>query len=162
MQAHQASRRTYDHRIREHIYRTRNPNLFPALRIPRSTTATWLRRGSRPVVSCTRPSDDVTTLRAQVATLETRVRRLAAVLGLQRALVRVSAFSLDDARLPAGAAKTTVLSAVARARRTLPLSATLRVLRLSPARYHAWQRAERTCQLDDRSSCPRSGRWTFF
>ena len=62
----------------------------------------------------------VAALRAQVATLETRVRRLAAVLGLQRALLRVSAFSLGDARLPAGAAKTTVLSAVARARRTLP------------------------------------------
>ena len=29
-------------------------------------------------------------------------------------------------------------------------------MRLSPARYHAWKRAEKRCDLDDRSSCPRS------
>jgi putative transposase len=32
----------------------------------------------------------------------------------------------------------------------------LRVLGLSPSRYHAWNRLERACQLDDRSSCPRT------
>jgi hypothetical protein len=40
-----APRRAYDHRIREHICRTRNPNLFPELQIPRSTTISWLRHG---------------------------------------------------------------------------------------------------------------------
>jgi len=38
----------------------------------------------------------------------------------------------------------------------MPLAAALRVLRLSPTRYHAWIRAEGTCTLDDRPSCPRS------
>ena len=32
----------------------------------------------------------------------------------------------------------------------------LRIARLSPARYHGWRRAETRCELDDRSSCPRS------
>jgi putative transposase len=32
----------------------------------------------------------------------------------------------------------------------------LGLVRLSPARYHAWKRAEKQCELDDRSSCPRS------
>ena len=82
--------------------------------------------------------------------------RLTAVIALQRARLRVSGFSLEDARLPTGAGKATILRAVARARRRLPLAAILRILHLSPARYHAWQRVERACQLDDRSSCPRT------
>ena len=156
MQLHQPLRRTYDHRIREHIYRTRNPTLFPELRIPRSTTTSWLRRPLPTVVSRQRRLEDVAVLREQVDKLETRVRRLAAVVSVQQALLRVSGFSLENARLPTGAAKVSVLRAVARARNALPLGAILRVLRLSPARYQAWKRAERECGLDDRSSCPRT------
>jgi transposase InsO family protein len=48
------------------------------------------------------------------------------------------------------------LHAVDRSRNALPLKAALRLVRLSPARYHAWKRAEKRCDLDDRSSCPRS------
>jgi len=59
MQLHQSSRRTYDHRIREHICRTRNPNLFPELRIPRSTTTSWLRRPLPTIVSCQPQFEDV-------------------------------------------------------------------------------------------------------
>jgi transposase InsO family protein len=84
------------------------------------------------------------------------VRRLAAVLRLQRALLRVSGFSLEHTRLPDGAAKETVLGAITRAGSVLPLVAILRVMRLSPARYHRWTRPEPECGLDDRSSCPRT------
>ena len=38
----------------------------------------------------------------------------------------------------------------------LPLAAALKVLHLSPARYHAWIRAEQGCVLTDQPSCPRS------
>jgi hypothetical protein len=38
----------------------------------------------------------------------------------------------------------------------MPLTAALRVLRLSSARYHAWVGADSACALDDRPSCPRS------
>jgi putative transposase len=145
-----------DHRIREHICRTRNPTLYPYLQIPRSTSATWLRRGCPKVVSGLPADADVAALRERIATLDTRVARLSAVIGLQRALLRVAGVSLEDTRLPTGAHKATILQAVARARRRLPLTAILRILRVSPARYHAWQRAERACQLDDRSSCPRT------
>jgi hypothetical protein len=128
------------------FYRTRNPTLFPHLRIPRSTTATWLRRRCPTVVSCDPPDDDVTILGERIETLEARVRRLAAIVGLQRALRREFGVSLENARLPAGSAKATVLDAVTRAKRTLPLGAILRILHLAPARYHAWQRANVPCQ----------------
>jgi len=45
------SRRSYDHRIREIVCQTGNPRIFQHLRIPRSTTASWLSRGHRRVVS---------------------------------------------------------------------------------------------------------------
>ena len=102
MQLHQSVRRTYDHRIREHVCRASDPNLFPELRIPRSTTASWLRRGLPTVVSCRSELEDVAVLRERIHTLDTRVGRLAAVVSVQRALLRISGFSLENARLPTG------------------------------------------------------------
>jgi len=97
----------------------------------------------------------VTVLRERVHKLETRVRTLTAVLRLQRTLVRVPGFSLEHNRLPEGEAKESFLRAVTRAKTALPLVGILRILRLSPQRYHRWMRAEPECGLDDRSSCPR-------
>ena len=45
------SGRSYDHRIREIVCQTGNSRIFHRLRIPRSTTASWLSRGCRSVVS---------------------------------------------------------------------------------------------------------------
>ena len=44
-------RRVYDHCIKEQIVRSRNPNLFPELRIPSSTARSWIQRGLGEVVS---------------------------------------------------------------------------------------------------------------
>jgi hypothetical protein len=71
-------------------------------------------------------------------------------------LLRISGCQLDWHRLPDSRAKLTLLHAVDRARRVLPLSAVLRIMHLSPSRYHAWVRAEQGCDLEDQSSCPRS------
>jgi hypothetical protein len=45
------TRRTYDHRIREMICETGNPDLFRELKIPRSTIRSWLHRGIPDVVT---------------------------------------------------------------------------------------------------------------
>jgi hypothetical protein len=37
----------------------------------------------------------------------------------------------------------------------LPLSAALRITRLSASRYYSWCRAEIGCELDDQPGCPR-------
>ena len=71
-------------------------------------------------------------------------------------LLKLSGFRLDEQRLPDGTAKAKVLRAVDRCKDALSLKSALRLVRLSPARYHAWKRAEKRCELDDRSSCPRS------
>ena len=81
---------------------------------------------------------------------------LLAITRLFALLVRLSGARLDETRLPVGADKEKVLTAVARARASIPLAVALRVLGLSASRYHAWDRPERACQLDDRSTCPRT------
>jgi putative transposase len=149
------SRRAYDHRIKEEIIRAGDPGLFPELEIPRSTAASWIRRGLGGVVSLDQ-DDKGFALRDRVAKLERRVTMLTAVLRLVLALLRVSGFSLELSRVPDAAGKRRLLGAIERARKSMPLSAALRVLRLSSARYHAWVRAEEVCTLDDRPSCPRS------
>jgi hypothetical protein len=90
--------------------------------------------------------------------LDRRVRILAAVVRILLALLRASSFTLAGERLPEGAAKAGILRAITSAKAFLPLAAILRVVRLEPGRYHAWNRRDSAlaCGLDDRSSCPRT------
>jgi hypothetical protein len=62
-------------------------------------------------------------------------------------LLKLSGFRLDEQRLPDRAAKARVLRAVDRGRDALSLKSTLRLVRLSPAPYHAWKRADKRCEL---------------
>jgi putative transposase len=149
-------RRAYDHRVKEQIIGSGNPDLLPALQIPRSTALSWIRRGLGEIVSLDPDNDGEPALRNRVAALERRVALLTAVLRLVLALLRTSGFTLELSRVPDATGKRRLLGAIDRARRDMPLSAALRVLRLSSARYHAWVRGEGGCTLDDRPSCPRS------
>ena len=129
--------------------RSRNPNLFPELRIPPTTARSWISRGLGKVVSLHAESAVEVVLRERIATLESRVGILSAVLRLTMALLRVSGFRLDRQPLPDSSPELTVLHAVDRARRVMPLSAVLRVLHRSASRYHAWVRAQQNCDLED-------------
>ena len=133
-----------------------NPDLFPELNIPRSTIAGWLRGEFKPAVGSQAISQTEAELHARLSKLERRVQILLAVVRLLLALVRVSGCRLTGDRLPDGKAKADILRAVDAARKTLPLRAAVRVLGLSLSRYHAWKRAERACDLTDRSSCPKT------
>ncbi|HEY6398709.1 MAG TPA: DDE-type integrase/transposase/recombinase [Solirubrobacteraceae bacterium] len=127
----------------------------PELEIPRSAAASWIRRGLAEVVSLD-PDAGASERHTRVARLEGRIAMLTAVLRLVLALLRVSGFQLELARVADAAGKRRLMGAIERARRCMPLSAALRVLGLSSARYHAWVRAEGPCALDDRPSCPRT------
>ena len=84
------------------------------------------------------------------------MRKLTALLRLALALLHASGFHLTGARLPDGRDKRRILRAVDRAREYLPLRTLLRVMRVSPSRFHAWCRRQCACVLDDQSSCPRT------
>ena len=148
--------RAYDHRIRDLVCEERDPALFAQLGIPRSTAASWIRRGSRPVVTTELFAEDEQQLRARVLKLERRVLLLVGTVRLLFVLVRLFGFRLDCQRVPCGEAKSSILGAIERAKRHIPLAVALRVLGLSASRYHSWLRLEQACSLDDRSSCPRT------
>jgi putative transposase len=149
------SQQRYDHRLRNLVQRIVDVTVATDLGVPRSTARGWL--GETPtVVVCM----DVTELtepepRHEVVKLRRRVRKLTALLRLALALLQTSGFCLTVARLPDGRDKLRSLRAVDRAREYLPWRALLRFLRVSPSWFHAWSRRQRSCVLDDQSSCPR-------
>ena len=150
------TRRTYDHRLREHVVRCGTMAVARHVQIPRSTVSTWRRRGLRPVVT-TEPFDQNRQHASDSsARWEKRARVLAAVVRLLLALLRASGFSLAGSRLPEGKAKAGILRAITSAEAFLPLAIVLRIIGLEPGRYHAWRRAENACELTDRSSYPRT------
>jgi hypothetical protein len=120
-------RRAYDHRIRDLVCEERDPALFAQLGIPRSTAASWIRRGSRPVVTTELFGQDEQQLRARVLKLERRVQLLLSIVRLLLLLVRLSGFRLDSQRVPSGEAKSSILSAIDRAKKRIPVTVALRV-----------------------------------
>ena len=87
--------RAYDHRIRDLVCEERNPDLFAQLGIPRSTAASWIRRGSRPVVTTELVAQDEQALRVRILKLERRIQLLLAIARLLLLLVRRFGFRRD-------------------------------------------------------------------
>ena len=75
-------RRAYDHRLRDLVCDARDPALFAQLGIPRSTAASWIRRGARPVVTTELFGKDQQQLRARILKLERRVQVLLGIVRL--------------------------------------------------------------------------------
>ena len=145
----------YDHRLRELVQPTGDVTIATDLGVPRSTARGWLATAPTVVVSLDVAELSPVELQHEILQLRRRVQKLAALLRLVLALLRVSGFTLSGERLPDGRAKMRILRAVDRARECLPLRALLRFLRLSPSRFHAWRRKD-ACALDDQASCPRT------
>src|SRR5471032_1913971 len=149
-------RRAYDHRLQELVCEEGSSWLLQGLGVPRSTAASWLRRGPRAVVTLDVVTKDTIELQAEVIRLRQLNEVLSAIVRLLFMLLRLAGVRLDETRIPERAAKAKILTAIARSRTALQLAVVLRVLGLSPSRHHAWNRLERACQLDDRSTCPRT------
>ncbi len=154
MEAHQ-TRRTYDYRIQEAICESGDRDLFPELKIPRSTIRSWVHRGVPDVITSDLAARDHADLLAEIHHLHHRTALLGAVVGLLIAMLRASKVRPDYERFPEGDAKKTLLRAIERAGKALPPNAALRIVRLSYSRYHSGCRAEAGCDLDDQTSCPR-------
>ena len=95
-----------------------------------------------------------TELRAQVVLLEQHVRLLLGIVRLLFTVLRIFDVRLDDQRVPSGEAESNLLAAIEHARASIKLSVILRVIHLSPSRYHAWANRKKACALDDRPTCP--------
>ena len=153
--SHTRHQQTYDHRLRDLVRTTGDPDILAEFGVPRSTALGWLRRDYQPVVTADVLDMDHIRLQAEVLKLRQRNRTLAAIIRLLLALVRALGGRLEGRRLPEGSAKAGLLRAVELTEAVLSRRGALRVLGLSASRYHRWRQAERSCGLDDRSTCPR-------
>ncbi len=144
----------YDHRLRDLVRST--GSIEHALRrgVPRSTARGWLSATRAEVVTLDVVERDVLALQNELLQMRRRVERLATLLRLIVVLLKVSGFSLARNRISEGTRKQALLQCIERSQLVLPLRVVLRVLKLSPSRYHAWKR-EAPCGLGDRPSCPR-------
>ncbi len=150
------SQKSYDHRLRDLVRRTGDLRLATSLGVPRSTAAGWLQQSGRTTVTIDVLSKDGQELQAEIIRLRRRIQKLRAVVRLLIALLRAFDVDLSRRRLPGGEAKAALLRAIERTQAVLKLRRVLRFVGLSPARFHAWKRAESVCDLDDQSSCPKS------
>ena len=73
---------------------------------------------------------------AEILTLSARVRKLSIIIRLLLVVIRVLGIRLDETRLPESAAKARLLRAIDRVRDCLSLTGALKVVGLSPSRYH--------------------------
>jgi hypothetical protein len=138
------AQRSYDHRLKSLVYSTGSIEVALDRGVPPSTARGWLKTAPRNIVSVDGLDHTVEELRGELFALRTRNAKLHALLRLFVVLLRVSGFSLSESRVPDGSKKRAILRTVASARHTLPMSVVLRVLRLSPRRYHTWKNARRS------------------
>src|SRR5476651_2657210 len=97
------------------------------LGVPRSTAASWLRRGPRAVVTLDVVTKDAIELQAEVIQLHQRNEVLSAIVRPLFMLLRLAGVRLDETRIPDGAAKAKILAAIVRARTTLQLAVVLQL-----------------------------------
>jgi hypothetical protein len=91
--------------MRDLVCEERDPLLFRDLGVPRSTAASWIRRGPRPVVSAEVLAIDQQQLQVEILALQRRIRFLLAIIRLAFLLIRLSGFCLDSLRVPDGNTK---------------------------------------------------------
>ena len=149
------TQQSYDHRLRDLVRSSGNINLATQLGVPRSTAHSWLTSSQVEIVTVDVFDMDILNLQNEVLAVRRRLTWIVALFRLVVVSMKVSGFSLDNARLPDGLRKTRLLRTIESSLSVLPLRVALRLLRLSPSRYHAWKNGDE-CGLDDMSSCPRT------
>ena len=127
--SHTRLQQTYDHRLRDLVRQTGDPDIVAELEVPRSTALGWLRGEYRPVVAADVLDMDRTRLQTEILKLRRRVNVLGAIIRLLVALLRALDVRLKGPRIPEGAAKARLMRAIDRVQGTLSLRVALRVLR---------------------------------
>ena len=148
------SQSRYDHRLRDLVRTTQDITCALHRGVPRSTARGWLARPAARVVTIDVLSRDTMQLQQEVLRLRTRIQKLIALLRVLLVVLKISRFSFGQTRLPDGHDKRSLLRVIDRSRSVLPLRSVLRIIRLSPSRYHRWS-CPQQCPLEDRPSCPR-------
>jgi putative transposase len=150
-----SQKRVYDHRLKHAIARTGNINLFPELKIPKTTAKNWIRRGICDVVSVEAFDLDREKLELKCIELENQVIALKATSELIKVVAVLLGLTLQYQRF-SGDVKKKIVDAIEKAKLVLPLNSCLEAVGLSKQRFANWLSRMKTCQLEDFSSCPKT------
>jgi putative transposase len=148
-------RRTYDHRLRDLVRSSGDPQCAIRRGIPRSTARGWLVATNRPVVTAAMVDQDLIRLQAEVLVLRQRLQRLITLLRLVIVLWKVSASSLNRIRILDPNRRLILVRAIEQSQAVLPLRVVLGFLRLSSSRFHTWKR-QLGCPAEPFPLCPRT------
>jgi putative transposase len=147
------TQKRYDHRLRELVQKTQDVSCAVQHGVPRSTARGWRTASTAQIVSVDVLDTKLLQLQQEVLRLRARIQKLIAEVRVLFVVLKISRFSLDRTRLPDGKHKRSLLRAIDRARSALPLRSVLRIIRLSPSRYHHWNRQQQ-CAFDDKHRAP--------
>ena len=138
------------------IVESGDPNLFPELAIPRSTALGWIRKGVTDVVTAEELDQNASELLLRCRRLEKERDEARALQRLQGLSFKIFGLQIQYRRLPRSDDKSTLLAAIQSAAHVTGLSAALAAIGLSAARFFAWSKRQRGCDLEDHETCPKS------
>jgi len=147
-------KRSYDHRIKWQIARTRNPHLFPDLKIPLSTAKNWINRGVGEVVTHEIYDFSREELEQNYLNLQIKLKSLESRLGLLISVFKIFGFTLQYQRIK-GEQKTVLINEIKKAHLAASLENCLETIGLTKQRYYGWLKRQKICGLEDHSSCPK-------
>jgi len=149
------TKKTYDHRVKFAIARSKNPYLFPELNIPLSTAKNWIHRGVPEVVSIEAFDLEKYQLIEEMQELLIKHRTLEARFNLLLFIFKFLGNDLQYRRFPNGEIKSKITNAIGIAKEIAPLELCLETIGLSKQRYYHWIKRLKNCVLNDHSSCPK-------
>ena len=143
----------YDHRPRNAIVETGNPNLFPELSIPQSTARDWIRKGKAKVITASEFECTQAELAGRVRELEIELACVKAKSELLKGTTSIFGFSIQYLRLKSSSAKESLLKLIDSTAKKIPLNECLHFIGLSMSRFKAWKVRARKCDLSDKNGC---------
>ncbi len=129
--------RQYDHRVRNMIAMTKNPDLYPDLKIPKSTARSWIKAGKKSVVTIPEFELSNETLLQRVSTLERELNLYRAKSNLTSKMIKILGLTSKYARFPSKVMKEMIIERVSEAIKVIPLKECLAMIGLSTTRLRA-------------------------
>ncbi|MFN9066317.1 MAG: DDE-type integrase/transposase/recombinase [Bdellovibrionales bacterium] len=154
--AKKSNYKKYDLWVKSAISMTGSPDLFPELKIPRTTANYWIKQGNSsddPIVeSLTGAINDIW---YELTACQGRLAEQEALVKLLKTTVGATGFKLRWKHIDSNEVKFQILDHMAAALVHAPRKMCLELIGLSLSRYKRWRRERRGCAISEIRSCPK-------
>ena len=147
--------RRYDPRLKNLVARSGDIDRFKKYGIPASSLRQWVKDGPKDFFTLPEFEMDTSSLVQETLALKLQIQALQAKHELLSKTVKIFGFQIQYKRLPKPESKSDILAEIKSAMQTISLQVCLDLIGLSSARYFHWIKRQVTCELNDKSTCPR-------